>query len=62
MLKPLSAQGFYFNPFPSCNRSARLLFINNTVTAIISHSPSYYLFESHIRDSRGFSVNNWTSV
>ena len=61
MPNPLPAQDI-FNTIPSSNRSARLLFIGSTVTAIISYSRSYYFFESYIRDSQGFSVNNWTSV
>ena len=60
MGKPLSVQGF--NPFLSCSRNAALLFINSTVTAIIFHSRSYYIFDSHSRDSRGFTVSNGTSV
>ena len=32
------------------------------VTAIISHSCSYYLFDLYSRDSRCFSVSNGTSV
>ena len=53
---------FLFNPFLPCSRSAALLFINSTVTAIISHSCSYYLFDSLSRDSRGFAVSNGTLV
>ena len=53
---------FLFSPFLPRSRSAALLFINSTVTAIISHSRSYYLFDSHSRDSRGFIVSNGTSV
>ena len=37
-----------------------LLVINSTVTAIIYHSRSYYLFDSHSRDNRGFAVRNGT--
>ena len=61
MGKPLSVR-FLFNPLFPCSRSAALLFINSTVTAIISHSRLYYLFDSHSRDSRGFAVSNGTSV
>ena len=51
-----------FNPsLPYC-KSAALTFRNSTVTAISSHSRSYYLFDSHSIDRRGFSVRNWTSV
>ena len=53
---------FLFNSFLPCSRSAALLFINSTVTAITSHSRSYYLFDSHSRDSRGFVVSNGESV
>ena len=53
---------FLFNPFLPCSRSAALLFINNTVTAVISHSRSHYLFDSKSWDSRGFAVSNATSV
>ena len=53
---------FLFNPFLPCSRSAALLFINITVTTIISHSHSYYLFDSHSRYSQGFAVSNGTSV
>ena len=50
------------NPLLPRSRSAELLFINSTVTDIISHSRSYYLFNSYRRDSRGFSLSNRTSV
>ena len=53
---------FLFSPFLPCSRSAALLFINSAVTAIISHSRSHYLFDSHNRDSPGFAVSNETSV
>ena len=53
---------FLFTPFFPFSRSAALLFINSTVTAILSHSRSYYLFDSHSRDSRGFTASNGTSV
>ena len=53
---------FLFSPFLPCRRSAAMIFINRKVTAIIPHSPSYYLFESHSRDSRSFAVSNGTSV
>ena len=44
MGKPLLVQGFFL---VYSSRSAALLFINSTVTAIISHSRSYFLFDSH---------------
>ena len=53
---------FLFSPFLPCSRNAALLFINSTVTAIISYSRSYYLFDSHSRDSRRFAVSSGTSV
>ena len=53
---------FLFNPLLPSSRSAALPFVNSTVKAIISHSRSYYLHDSHSRDSRGFSVSNGTSV
>ena len=53
---------FFFSPFLPCSRKAALLFINSTVTSIISYSCSYYVFDSHSRDSRGFAVSNGTSV
>ena len=53
---------FLFNPFLLSSRSATLLFINSTVTTIISHSRPYYLFDSHSRDRRGFAFSNGTSV
>ena len=39
-----------------------MLFINSTVTAIISHSRSYYLFDSHSKDSQSFAVSNGVLV
>ena len=39
-----------------------MLFINSKVTDILSYSRSYYLFDSHLRDSPGFLVRNETSV
>ena len=53
---------FFFSPFLPCSRNAASLFIKSTVTAIISYSRSYYLFDSHSRDSRGFAVSSGTSV
>ena len=50
---------FLFNPFFPCSRSAALLFIKTTVAAIIFHYCSYYLYDSHNRDSRGFRVTNF---
>ena len=51
-----------FNPSLSYCKSAAFTFTNSTVTAISSHSRSYYLFDSYSIDWRGFSVRNGTSV
>ena len=56
-----------FNPSLSYCKSAALTFTNGIVTAISSHSRSYYLVlfsisYSYSIDWRGFSVRNGTSV
>ena len=44
------------------NMNPALLFINNTVTAIICVSCAYYFFDSHSRHARGLAVSDGSSV
>ena len=51
---------FLIDPFRIGN--VALLFMNHTVTTIFAVGPTYYLFDSHSRDSRGLVVSDGLSV
>ena len=55
MFIPLGAR-FLVHLFLLTRRKAAPLFIKSTVTAIIFHARSCYLYDSNSGESRGFSV------